>query len=55
MKLVHRKGYVAIIDEYYRQNVIGGPGSFVETATDYSDFERAIRRKLLREIGPFVS
>ncbi len=41
--------------EYYRKNVIGGPGSFVETATSYSDFERAIKRKLLREIGaPFM-
>ncbi len=45
---------VQTLAEYYRLNVIGGPGSFVETATDYSDFERAIKRKLLREIGPFV-
>lgn len=46
---------VKTLAEYYRQNVIGGPGSFVETVTDYSDFERAIKRKLLREIGaPFL-
>ena len=42
--------------EYYRQNVIGGPGSFVESATGYKDFELAMKRKLLREIGaPFLS
>lgn len=35
---------------YYRTHVIGGNGAFVETAADYADFERAIRRKLLREI-----
>ncbi len=36
---------------YYRDNVIGGAGAFVETAASYSAFERAMRRKLLREIG----
>ncbi|MCP5116389.1 MAG: DUF1194 domain-containing protein, partial [bacterium] len=30
---------------------IGGPGSFVEAATSYSDFERAMKRKLLRGIA----
>jgi len=38
------------LDYYFRNNVIGGPGAFVEKATDYEDFRRAIRRKLLREI-----
>lgn len=38
------------LDYYFRNNVIGGPGCFVEKATDYEDFRRAIRRKLLREI-----
>ena len=37
--------------DYYRDKVIGGPGAFVETATDYSAFERAMLRKLVREIG----
>ncbi len=47
---------VGTLTEYYRQNVIGGHNSFVETAKSYGDFERAIRRKLLREIGtPFLS
>ncbi len=35
---------------WYRDNVIVGPGSFVITATDYSRFAAAIRKKLLREI-----
>ncbi|MCP5075007.1 MAG: DUF1194 domain-containing protein [Rhodobacteraceae bacterium] len=47
---------VPALAEYYRHNVIGGPGSFVEEATSYRDYERAIKRKLLREIGaPFLS
>jgi Protein of unknown function (DUF1194) len=35
---------------YYRARVIGGPGAFVVSATDYDDFPRAILLKLLREI-----
>ncbi len=47
---------LAIINEvenlaaYYRDHVIGGPGAFVDTATDSQDFVRAIRDKLVREI-----
>jgi hypothetical protein len=37
--------------EYYRDHVIGGPGAFVVTATDYADFARAMRIKLVQEIG----
>jgi len=37
--------------DYYRREVISGPGAFVEFARDFDDFERAMRRKLLREIG----
>ena len=36
---------------YYRRYVAGGNGSFVETARGYGDFERAMVRKLVREIG----
>ena len=36
---------------YYRNKVIGGAGAFVETAADYSAFESAMLRKLVREIG----
>jgi hypothetical protein len=39
------------IGKYYRENVIAGPGAFIVEATDFVDFERAIRRKLLREIA----
>jgi len=40
------------LDEYYRSRLTVGEGSFVEVAKDYEDFARAMRRKLLREIGP---
>ncbi len=43
-------GRTTLID-YYNRFVIGGEGSFVETADDYPGFERAMRRKLIREIG----
>ena len=39
---------------HYRFRVIGGPGAFIEVAEDFEDFARAIRRKLLREIGGFL-
>jgi hypothetical protein len=42
---------VATLGRYYQQFVIQGPGAFVEVAADYADFERAMRRKLLRELG----
>jgi len=34
---------------YYRSEVIRGPGAFVEIATDFTDFQRAMERKLVRE------
>lgn len=34
---------------YFRQNVIRGPGAFVEHAAGFADFEAAMVRKLLRE------
>jgi Ca-activated chloride channel family protein len=36
---------------YYRAEVIRGPGAFVEVARDFSDYEAAMKRKLLREIN----
>jgi hypothetical protein len=39
------------IEEYYRDNVIGGPGSFVLVAEDYNSFGRAMVRKLIAEIA----
>lgn len=38
-------------EAYYLTSVIRGPGAFVELADDYDDYARAMRRKLLREIG----
>lgn len=43
------------LDTYFREQVMHGPGAFVETATDYEDFARAFLRKLTRELSPTVS
>lgn len=37
---------------YFAANVITGPGAFVMDIRDYGDFADALRRKLIREIGP---
>lgn len=37
------------LSAYYRTRVIWGPGAFIEVAQGFDDFERAMRRKLLRE------
>jgi hypothetical protein len=42
---------VPYLHHYFRNHIIGGSGAFVETASDYADYHRAIKRKLLREIG----
>jgi hypothetical protein len=39
------------LDEYYRQNVIGGPSAFVMVAEDFASFAYAITNKLIREIA----
>ncbi|MDP3263635.1 MAG: DUF1194 domain-containing protein [Tabrizicola sp.] len=47
----HESGVAA----YYRDEVIRGPGAFVEFAPTQGDYPRAIRRKLLRELrGPML-
>ncbi|WP_417517196.1 DUF1194 domain-containing protein [Minwuia sp.] len=38
------------LNHYFRTDVIVGTGAFIITATDYVDFARAIRMKLIREI-----
>jgi len=43
---------VTNLSAFYRDNVIGGAGSFVMTALNYRDFQAAIRRKLVEEIAP---
>jgi hypothetical protein len=42
------------VGAYYRAELIRGPGAFVEDAADFDDFERAILRKLVREMAPQV-
>jgi hypothetical protein len=39
------------LDEYYRRNVIGGPGAFVIAVRRYEDFAAAVRKKLITEIA----
>lgn len=36
--------------EFYRNHVIGGPGSFLIEVRDYAAFGEALKRKLLREL-----
>jgi Protein of unknown function (DUF1194) len=42
---------IANLGEYYRECVIGGPGAFMVTVADVTEFERAIRQKLVLEIS----
>lgn len=44
----------ASLAEYYANNVITGPDAFVMQVDSYTDFSYALRRKLIREIGPRV-
>ena len=39
------------LDEYYRRNVTGGPGSFVMVADNHNSFGQAIVKKLIAEIA----
>lgn len=39
---------------FYKGQVIRGPGAFVEIAQGFEDYERAMRRKLERELTPPV-
>ncbi len=39
------------LTDYFRRNVITGPGAFAVTANSYADYPREITRKLLREVG----
>jgi hypothetical protein len=48
------------LDDYYRAEVIGGPGAFLMVAEGFDAFESAVKRKIIREIaaapppGPLV-
>src|ERR1043165_4721398 len=39
------------LDNYYRNNVIGGPGAFVMAAENHNSFGQAIVKKLIAEIA----
>ena len=41
--------------EYYRTNVVGGPGAFVVVAEDFNSFGQAIVKKLIAEIADISS
>ena len=45
-----RQGEIAELSSYFRTQIIMGPGAFVETALGFEDYERAMTRKLLREL-----
>lgn len=42
------------LSNYLAREVIQGPDAFVERAEDYADFERAMTRKLMRELRPMM-
>lgn len=42
---------IALI-EYYKTQVLFGPGAFLEVAQGFDDYERAMVRKLVREMNP---
>jgi hypothetical protein len=39
------------LENYYRENVMGGPGAFVMVAEDFKSFGRAIIKKMIAEIA----
>lgn len=43
------------LTDYFRENLISGPGAFAVTADRFEDYPRRIRQKLLREITKQVS
>jgi hypothetical protein len=42
---------LAEMTAWFQRNVVRGPGAFIETASGFQDFARAMERKLLREIS----
>ncbi len=47
-----RAADIGELSSYFRADVIRGPGAFVEVALGFADYERAMTRKLVREIAP---
>ena len=44
-------GHDDTVVTFYANEVVRGPGAFYEVADGFADFERAMRRKLEREMG----
>ncbi|MBM3519369.1 MAG: DUF1194 domain-containing protein, partial [Alphaproteobacteria bacterium] len=49
------RSYDPGLGAYYRDRVIGGPGSFVVEAERFEDFADAFLRKLKRELEPKIA
>ena len=47
-------GHDAAVLRHYRDEVLRGPGAFLEVADGFEDFQRAMERKLFREISDIV-
>ena len=47
-------GHDAAVLRHYRDEVLRGPGAFLEVADGFEDFQRAMERKLFREIADIV-
>jgi hypothetical protein len=45
----------ATLEDWYRENVMGGPASFVLPASGFEDFGRAIRQKFVIEVSELGS
>lgn len=43
------------LDDYFRRELISGPGAFVISISDYQNFGRAMQRKLKKELAPPIS
>jgi len=41
----------ATIEDWYKENIIGGPGAFIVAAKGYEDFARAFRQKFVVEVS----
>ena len=48
--VINEGGVGTLLTEWFRSQVIRGPGAFAEPASGFEDFERAMVRKLLKEL-----
>ncbi|MEM6940503.1 MAG: DUF1194 domain-containing protein [Pseudomonadota bacterium] len=49
-----RQAEIGELSAYFTNDVIMGPGAFVQTALGFSDYARAMQKKLLRELDGLV-